>query len=105
MGKLVKKFKAGAVTAMIWENEGKALPNGQASSYLTVSITRTYKQGDEWKETNSYRVRDLPDIDAVSRASYEFLQLSQPPVNVAPQQPTAPAPQGYPQGQQQFPQQ
>jgi hypothetical protein len=101
MGKLVKKFKSGAISATIWENEGKPLPNGQPSSYLTVTITRTYKKDDEWKDTNSFRVRDLPDVDAVSRASYEFLQLSSPTVNVAPQ----PAASVQQPAQQQFPQQ
>lgn len=43
------KFRIGFVTATVWEND----------KFYNVSLARTYKDGDEYKETNSLGHGDL----------------------------------------------
>lgn len=66
-----KKFRAGAVSATIWKNTGKK--DGDEFEYRTVSIDRNYKDGDDWKTTNSFRVNDLPKLANVANKAYDFL--------------------------------
>ena len=42
-----------AIEVSIWKNEG------QACSFYSVTHRRSYKQGDEWKESDSYGQDDL----------------------------------------------
>jgi len=69
-----KKFRAGAISATIWENQ--AMKDGQPSAYNTISFERGYKdkQG-EWKNTHSLRVSDIPKAVLVLNKAYEFLLL------------------------------
>ena len=62
-----QKFKAGAVSATIWKNEGEHI-------YFTVSIERNYKdKNNEWKNTNSMRLNDLPKASLVIDKAYDYL--------------------------------
>jgi len=68
-----KKFKAGAISAVIWANEMK---DRQGKSYFvyTVAFDRTYKDRDgKWKTTASLRVNDLPKLQLVAHEAYEYL--------------------------------
>ena len=49
-----KRFRIGAVTAAVFENEG----NGNGKFY-TVNVTRSYKDGSDWKNTSSLNAGDL----------------------------------------------
>jgi len=70
-----KKFRAGAVTATIWANEGKN-QNGEVTTYKTISIERSYKdKEDKWQSTNSMRLNDLPRASLVLDKAYEYLVL------------------------------
>jgi hypothetical protein len=69
----VKKFKAGAISATVWENQAQ---NQQGES---VSFDRTYKDANgEWQHTNSLRMADLPKATLVLSKAYEFLALNSP---------------------------
>ena len=62
-----QKFKAGAVSATLWKNEGE-------HTYFTVSIERNYKDKDgAWKNTNSMRLNDLPKASLVISKAYDYL--------------------------------
>ena len=50
----VARFRIGYVTASVWENEG----NGD-STFYSVDVQRTYKDGDELKNTTSLGHGDL----------------------------------------------
>ena len=47
------KIRNGALTVTIWKNDGENGP------FYTATPSRSYKQGEEWKETNSYHQQDL----------------------------------------------
>src|SRR5207253_1106172 len=47
------KIKNGSLTVTIWKNDGDKGP------FYTVNPTRSYKDGDQWKETNSYHQHAL----------------------------------------------
>lgn len=48
------KFRIGALVATVWENEG----NGDRKWY-SVELTRSYKENDEYRSTNSLNSGDL----------------------------------------------
>ncbi len=50
----VHEIRLGRIRAAIWENE---MPNGTKHN---VTVRRTYKDGNEWKDTNSFGRDDLP---------------------------------------------
>lgn len=70
-----KTFRAGAISATIWENETER--DGKKSAYRTISLVRNYmdKKTNEWKTTNSFRVTDLPKAILVMSKAYEYLAL------------------------------
>jgi hypothetical protein len=43
-----EKFRDGALAVTVWKNDGEKGP------FYTATPSRSYKQGEEWKETNSY---------------------------------------------------
>lgn len=68
MGKIVRRFKCGAIVATIWENEA------EKGSYNTISLERRYKdKNDEWKSTGSMRTSDIPKANLALAKAYEFL--------------------------------
>ncbi len=71
-----KKFRAGAISATVWLNEGKN-DKGETVSYRTVSFERNYLDKDgNWQTTNSLRVNDLPKAVLVLQKAYEYLALA-----------------------------
>lgn len=47
--KPAKKFRLGFLEAAVWQNDG----------FFTVTLSRTYKDGDEYKSTDSLGHGDL----------------------------------------------
>ena len=54
--------RQGALEAAIWKNEGTK------GSFHTVSIKRNYKdeRDGQWKSTNTFREKDLPDLQKLA---------------------------------------
>ena len=48
-----KKFRLGYLSATVWRNDGNDRP------FYTVDLQRTYKDGDELKNTNAMNHADL----------------------------------------------
>ncbi len=68
-----KKFRAGAVSATIWLNQGQNKKTGEINNYRTISIQRGYKdKNDQWQNTNSLRINDLPRAALVLKQAYEY---------------------------------
>ncbi|MBR9692667.1 hypothetical protein GOV07_01915 [Candidatus Woesearchaeota archaeon] len=69
----VKKFRAGAITATVWDNEAK---EGEGT-YKTVSFERSYKDKEgAWQRTTSLRMNDLPKASLVLQKAYEYIALA-----------------------------
>lgn len=63
-----KKFRAGAVTATIWENQT------EKGKYYSVETQRSYKDKDnKWQNTNSLRLNDLPKATLALNKAYEWI--------------------------------
>lgn len=69
--KPVKVFRCGSVKASVWKNVR------DEKEFYSVAIVRVYKNGEEWKETNSYDVRDLHALNVVSNKAFEYLKLKE----------------------------
>ena len=67
-------IRAGGVKAVIWKN----LSEG-GKEYFTITLSRTYKDGDDWKETNSYGRDDLVKARLVLDKTIEALFLKVTP--------------------------
>ena len=65
--KPVKKFRVGGIVASVWEHKKDDVTS------QSVTFQKSYKDGDEWKETNSYFPQDLPKLALVSKKAYEFV--------------------------------
>lgn len=70
-----QKFKAGSISATVWQNKGQD-SEGKQTLYRTVSFERSYldKEGN-WQTTNSLRVGDIPKAMLVLNKAYEYLML------------------------------
>jgi hypothetical protein len=47
------KIRAGALEVAIWRRDG------EKGAFYNVSMSRSYKQGEEWKQSDSYGADDL----------------------------------------------
>lgn len=70
-GEIVKKFRASPVSATIWKNKG------EKGEYNTLSLQRSFKVGEEWKNTTSLRATDIPKALLVLAKAYEYLALAE----------------------------
>ena len=61
-------FRLGPVRAAVWLNQ-----NGKGDAWHTVTITVSYKDGDEWKETTGYRKKDLPLVSKSSDMAHMWI--------------------------------
>jgi hypothetical protein len=69
--KPVKVFRLRGVSASIFANHGKS--DGRDITFHKVSIQRSYKDGDEWKQTTSFGRDDLPIVHLVLKRAWEFI--------------------------------
>ena len=62
MPKPEKSFRVGAISASVFVNEAK----GKAKEpFRSVTLERRYKDGNQWKTSNSFTLNDLPTAIAV----------------------------------------
>jgi hypothetical protein len=60
MTKPVAKFKAGQISAALWENEITA-KNGHKATVLKATVERRYKDRDgNWKSSGSFGRNEIP---------------------------------------------
>jgi len=69
-----KVFRCGPVKAAIWSNS--RIINDTLAEVHSIRIDRSYKDGDEWKHTNSFNVEDLPKVAFVADEAYKFLRMN-----------------------------
>ena len=75
--KPLKKIRAGAISATIWENEVKKDDKSFVNHSITVERSYTVKENDAdvWKTTSSMRLQDLPKVALVCDKAYEYIVL------------------------------
>ncbi|MDA1013847.1 MAG: hypothetical protein O3A00_05260 [Planctomycetota bacterium] len=66
--KPVKRFRLGRITAAVWLNR-----NEKGDAWYTITITRSYKDGDSWKDTESFRRDDLPLVAKVADLAFAWI--------------------------------
>jgi hypothetical protein len=72
-----KKFRAGAISATVWQNAGQR-KDGTVTSFNTISFERGYKDKEgNWKSTSSLRIADIPKAVVVLSKAYEYLVMKQ----------------------------
>ena len=64
----IKKIKLGSVQAAIWENQ-----SDKGKPWYNVVVTRTYKDGDEFKDSNSFGHGDLPVVSKAMDFAYSWI--------------------------------
>ncbi|MBI5391267.1 hypothetical protein HZB02_07290 [Candidatus Woesearchaeota archaeon] len=77
-----KKFQAGPITAIVWNNTStRPAAGGQPAvpaTYKTISLERIYKdRNNQWQNTNSLRLNDLPKAALVLQKAYEYLVITE----------------------------
>ena len=76
MNKPEKKFSCGSITASIWANT--KVVTGETVKFYSVTINKAYKEGEEWKYTNSFNIEDLPKVALVANEAYKYIRLYSP---------------------------
>ena len=64
------EVRMGRIRATIWENE---TANGTRHN---VTISRLYKDGDEWKDSTSFGRDDLPLVEKVASLAHAWIYNS-----------------------------
>jgi hypothetical protein len=68
----VAKFRAGQVSAAIWENEITA--NGRKVTMLKATVERRFKDKDgQWKSSNSFSRNEIPLAIYCLQKSFEHI--------------------------------
>src|SRR2546426_3025375 len=63
----VHKIRHGAVSASIWHQETDRGP------MFNVTFQRSYKDGDEWKNSGSFGRRDLLVLGLIAARAFEWI--------------------------------
>jgi hypothetical protein len=62
------EIKLGRIRASIWTHEG----NGQGQ-WFSVSISRLYREREEWKTSASFGRDDLPVVSKAAEMAYAWI--------------------------------
>jgi hypothetical protein len=62
-----QEIRMGAIKATIWENQTTA------GTRHNVTVSRIYKDGDEWKQTESFGRDDLPLLAKVVDLTHTWI--------------------------------
>jgi len=69
----IKSIRVGAIQLSIWENPMK----GKDEFIRSCTISKSYKMGEEWKTTTSFKMADLPLIQVAMQKALEFHYLKE----------------------------
>jgi hypothetical protein len=71
MGNLLKTMKYGNCQVSVFENMVNV--KGRDVSIKKATLSKRYKDGQEWKNTNSLDVNDIPKMIAALEETYKYL--------------------------------
>jgi hypothetical protein len=69
--KPVQKLRDGAIEVAIWRNDGEKGP------FYTVTHRRSYKVGEEWKDSDSYGTDDLLHLAKLFDLAHSWILAQQ----------------------------
>ncbi len=69
--KPVKVIRLRGISASVFANRAKS--EGRDITFHKVSVQRSYKDGDDWKQTTSFGRDDLPVLNLVLKRAWEFI--------------------------------
>ena len=64
----VHEIKLGRIRASIWRNE-----SDRQDIWFNVSISRVYRDGEQWKQTTSFGRDDLPIVAKAAEMAYAWI--------------------------------
>jgi len=67
------KIRVGNVTATVWKNIHKK--DNKEFETFSITVLKNYKDGEEWKTSNSFQLNDLPKLEVVSRKAFEYIMV------------------------------
>lgn len=70
----LETFRAGQIKATVWKNTRKNT-DGEKFDVLSATVVKSYKDGDEWKDTTSFNANDLPKLALVAQEAYAFIVM------------------------------
>ena len=62
------EIRLGRIRAAVWANE-----NGQDDVWFNATVTRSYNDGDRWKDSNTFRRDDLPVVAKAMDMAYAWI--------------------------------
>lgn len=63
-----QNLRYGGVEAAIWRNQG------ESGDFLNTTFTRHFRQGEDWKQTDSFREQDLPTLSKIAADAHSAIQ-------------------------------
>ncbi len=69
--KPVHSIRLRGISASIFENKTKI--ENRDVTFHKVSVSRSYKEGEQWKSTTSFGRDDLPVVTLVMQRAYEWI--------------------------------
>ena len=64
----VHEIKVGRIRATIWVHA-----NDRQKSWFNVSVSRVYRDGDQWRTTSSFGRDDLPLVAKAAEMAYTWI--------------------------------
>ena len=71
--KPIKVISCGTIKAAIW-CDSRVVDNTMVDLH-SIKIDKSYKDGQEWKNTNIFNVDDLPKVAALVMEVYKLLRI------------------------------
>ena len=62
------EIKVAQIRAAVWLNA-----NSRGDKWFSVSITKMYRDGEKWKDSNSFGRDDLPLVSKVTEMAYAWI--------------------------------
>jgi len=71
-----KEFRAGGVSATIWNNQQSI--NGKEIESKSIQIQRNYLDANKnWQKSGSFKINDLFKVICVAQASFNYLTMKE----------------------------
>lgn len=81
-----KKFRAGNVTATVWDNKREV--NEEIFRVRSVSFEKRYlDKNGEWNSANSYDANDVAKLILVANEAYKYMALNKEKNNIREEMP------------------